>query len=170
MSRLSNSTLRATRILDYLVANPGQAIGLSALARSLDINKSTCLSILRSLALMGYVTEDSDTKEYMLGPSLLAAHAVGRARWDGLEHALEASRTLSDSLGVCSDVQVRVGGHYTVVDRAGPLPGPLQSVSWIGLRIPFVAPMGISFISGSTPSQYEAWLRPWTVGDGGESP
>jgi DNA-binding IclR family transcriptional regulator len=163
MTRLSNPTLRAVSVLDYLVAHPDPPARLSTLARNLGMNKATCLSILRALVLTGYVTEVEGTKEYSIGPAFLAGQAVSKVYWLGLEPAVEASRALSSELGLCADVHVRVGGHLTVVERSGPLPGPLEPVIRVGLRKPFVAPLGVCFISWSTPKEFNAWLAPWSI-------
>jgi DNA-binding IclR family transcriptional regulator len=162
-TRLSNPTLRVTSVLDYLVAHPERTVRLSMLSRSLGINKATCLAILRALVLTGYVSEVEETKEYAIGPGFLAGQSVSRSYWRGLERAGEASRRLSDELGVCADVHVRVGGHLTIVERHGALPGPLQPVIRVGVRKPFVAPLGICFIAWSTSAAYRKWLAPWTA-------
>jgi DNA-binding IclR family transcriptional regulator len=161
MTRLSNPTLRVTSVLDYLVAHPDRTVRLSTLSRNLGINKATCLAILRALVLTGYASEVDSTKEYSIGPGFLAGQAVTRSYWRGLERAGETSRRLSSELGVCADVHVRVGGHLTIVERHGPVPGPLQPVIRVGVRKPFVAPLGVSFIAWSTPEQYRQWLAPW---------
>jgi DNA-binding IclR family transcriptional regulator len=165
-TRLSNPTLRVTSVLDYLVAHPDRTVRLSTLSRNLGINKTTCLAILRALVLTGYISEVEATKEYAIGPGFLAGQSVSRSYWRGLERAGEASRRLSDDLGVCADVHVRVGGHLTIVERHGTLPGPLQPVIRVGVRKPFVAPLGICFIAWSTPEAYRKWLAPWTEPSG----
>jgi DNA-binding IclR family transcriptional regulator len=162
-TRLSNPTLRVTSVLDYLVAHPDRTVRLSTLSRNLGINKATCLAILRALVLTGYVTEVAASKEYAIGPGFLAGQSVTRSYWRGLERVGGACRRLSSDLGVCADVHVRVGGHLTIVERHGAVPGPLQPVIRVGVRKPFVAPLGICFIAWSSHEEYRKWLSPWTV-------
>ena len=85
MPRPSNPTARVVAILDFLAARPKRAYGLSELARSLGINKATCLTVLGSLVQAGYLLQDPDRKTYTLGPSSLAlgnAASPGSPRWD----------------------------------------------------------------------------------------
>ena len=167
-TRLSNPTLRVTSVLDYLVAHPDRTARLSTLSRNLGINKATCLAILRALVLTGYVTEVAASKEYAIGPGFLAGQSVTRSYWRGLERAGDACCRLSSDLGVCADVHVRVGEHLTIVERYGAVPDPLRPVIRVGVRKPFVAPLGICFIAWSSRQEYQKWLSPWTVGSPGQ--
>lgn len=63
---------RAVAILHFIetVSDPGDAT-VSNIARQLDLNKSTCSNILRTLSAMGFVEYNTSSKAYGLGVALI---------------------------------------------------------------------------------------------------
>src|SRR5437773_1717708 len=142
MPRPSNPTARVVAILDFLAARPERAYGLSELARSLGINKATCLTVLGSLVQSGYLLQDPGSKTYTLGPSSLALGNAALARFPAVGPARAVMQSLSDDLGVVCTVMVRANNNLVVLIEAGT-PGPLRAtVSRVGLRTPFIPPLG----------------------------
>ncbi|MGE0067851.1 MAG: IclR family transcriptional regulator [Solirubrobacterales bacterium] len=68
---------RAVAILDYL-AEVRMDASLSEIAMALDLNKSTCFNILKSLSRAGIVERDSRVPLYRLGPKLVALGNASR--------------------------------------------------------------------------------------------
>lgn len=60
---------RVIRILYYLKRH--KKAGVSQIANSLDITRSNCFAILKTLQANNFVLFDNDTKKYFLGPALL---------------------------------------------------------------------------------------------------
>ena len=60
------SLYKALRLLDYFDADHPDA-GVTELATYSGMLKSSVHNILQTLALCGYVTQDSETSRYMLG-------------------------------------------------------------------------------------------------------
>jgi len=81
------AVLSAVAILRYLAAQPAPAPN-NQIARSLDLNVSTCFNILKTLAGEGLVSFDPASKTYMLGPGLveLASGALDQVGYLRLVH------------------------------------------------------------------------------------
>ena len=157
MTPVSNPTRRILAILDYLTANPGEAYGLTELSRRLGLNKATCHGILSTLASAGYLSQDIATKSYRLGPSMLAAGHAASASLPLLDRVREEMAALGEELAVASTVMLRARDQYVIVDRYAR-PDPLEAVIHVGLRLPFIAPLGAFFIAWSSPAEFESWI------------
>jgi DNA-binding IclR family transcriptional regulator len=158
MPRPSNPTARVVSILDFLAARPEGSYGLSELARSLAMNKATCLTVLGGLVSSGYLLQDPDSKTYTLGPSSLALGRAAFARFPAVEPARPIMRELSEEFGVVCTTMVRATNNLVVLSEQGT-PGPLRAtVSRVGLRTPFVPPLGATLIAWSTTAEFDQWL------------
>jgi DNA-binding IclR family transcriptional regulator len=68
------------------------------------------------------------------------------------------TQSLADEFGVVCTVMVRANNNLVVLTEAGT-PGPLRAtVSRVGLRTPFIPPLGATFIAWATPTEFESWL------------
>jgi DNA-binding IclR family transcriptional regulator len=86
------------RILEYLATQP-KAVGVTALAQTLGMNKSRIYRHLRTLMQEGYVVQLTDTERYKVGARLIT---LGRAVSDSFDLAGAASdviRELREALG-----------------------------------------------------------------------
>src|SRR5690348_17024184 len=119
MPRASNPTGRVVAILDFLSARPERAYGLSELARSLGINKATCLTVLGGLVQAGYLLQDPETKSYSLGPSSLALGNAALARFPAVGPARAVTQSLADEFGLVCTVMVRANNNLVVLTEAG---------------------------------------------------
>jgi DNA-binding IclR family transcriptional regulator len=158
MPRPSNPTARVVGILDFLAARPERSYGLSELSRTLGMNKATCLTVLAGLVSSGYLLQDPDSKTYSLGPSSLALGNAALARFPAVGPARSVMEALASELGVVCTVMVRANNNLVVLSEAGT-PGPLRAtVSRVGLRTPFIPPLGAPFIAWATPVEFEQWM------------
>lgn len=57
---------RALKIIEIVSESPG-GIGVTALARQLNLNKSSIFRLLATLQQHGYIEQDAETKRYRLG-------------------------------------------------------------------------------------------------------
>lgn len=59
---------RFTEVMDCISNHPNEGIGISELARETELSKSTVHRMLSSMVSHQLVTQNSQTKQYMLGP------------------------------------------------------------------------------------------------------
>ncbi|KUL35297.1 IclR family transcriptional regulator [Actinoplanes awajinensis] len=95
---------RAAAILRMLAGGPGR-LGLSEIARSLDLAKGTTHGILRTLQGVGFVEQDRTSGQYQLGAALLH---LGTSYLD-INELRSRSINWADPLAVRSGEAVRIG-------------------------------------------------------------
>lgn len=111
----------AIRILDFLSRYKNKRSTLTEIQKKLDINKSTCLRILRTLKKHGYVHYYESTKQYSLGVSLVVLGTRAAEFSDVLEivkpylHSLMEQTQLTTVL-----VQKRIDNHLMYVAKEEP--------------------------------------------------
>lgn len=125
---------RAVRILDYLAHDNPEA-GLSDIATALDINKSTCFNILKTLSHTGMVSRDTRFPVYRLGPKLVELGTASRRNYSYRAHVKRELEPLVEEYGfVCLIAQVLTNdAGFVVVDRVMPTGEP---------QPPVIAPIG----------------------------
>jgi DNA-binding IclR family transcriptional regulator len=112
-------TETATRVADVLMlfTDGPDSLGVTAIARSLDLSKTVVHRTLSSLVERGFLVSDPKTREYALGPSLasLGARAL---RESGLRTAaLPVMRRLHRTTGETVTVSARVPGGRVYLDQ-----------------------------------------------------
>jgi DNA-binding IclR family transcriptional regulator len=95
---------RAAAIL-RLLSGRNRRLGVVQIAGELELPKTTVHGILRTLAAVGFVEQDSDSGKYQLGAALLH---MGSSYLDGNELRTRALNW-SDSLAARSGESVRIG-------------------------------------------------------------
>ncbi|WP_229071143.1 IclR family transcriptional regulator [Actinoplanes sp. DH11] len=95
---------RAAAILRTLAGGPGR-LGLSEIARTLDLAKGTTHGILRTLQLVGFVEQDRNSGQYQLGGALLH---LGTSYLD-INDLRSRSINWADPLAARSGESVRIG-------------------------------------------------------------
>ncbi|MEV0902106.1 IclR family transcriptional regulator [Actinoplanes sp. NPDC049802] len=95
---------RAAAILRTLAGGPGR-LGLSEIARTLDLAKGTTHGILRTLQLVGFVEQDRVSGRYQLGGALLH---LGTSYLD-INELRSRSINWADPLAARSGEAVRIG-------------------------------------------------------------
>jgi DNA-binding IclR family transcriptional regulator len=157
LPRESNPTLRVVRILDFLASRPQESFGLSEVARILQMNKATCLTILGGLVDTGYLLLDPESKSYSLGPSSIALGHAAASTLPALDPAIEIMHDLRDELGLECVAMVRAANHLVLLGPQGPR-GLLTPITGRpGFRAPFVPPMGATLMAFAPPSELEQW-------------
>jgi DNA-binding IclR family transcriptional regulator len=101
---------------------------------------------------------DPDAKTYRLGPSSVALGSAGLASYPALDPARDVMRRLSDELGVVCMAMVHAAQHLVMLGEYGR-PGPLRpTLARVGLRTPFIPPLGATLIAWASADEYEHWL------------
>lgn len=158
MALFSKPTARALAILDLLTANPQEAFGLTDITRKLGLNKATCHAILTTMSHYGFLIQDPRSKAYRLGPNIVAAGNAAHALFPILEYARSELEAVSQSGGLGCGAAGRSGRNIVLLAHYG-LSNPMHSPFQLGMRLPFMAPLGASFIAWSPAKQLESWLQ-----------
>ena len=154
------AVVAALRILRRL-GEPDAPLRLADVTRSLALNASTALNILRTLETEGLVSFDRASKRYALAhglEALAAPLAAGRHSAD-LERRLEgAMSAAAHDLGATIAFWRRVGDEVELV-RVAQSPSPMHIAFIVGRRLPmFLGAMGrlIAARSGLDETALEA--------------
>jgi IclR family KDG regulon transcriptional repressor len=127
------SVTNALRILEELGSQ--KAVGLSDLARRLDLGKSTCYRLLTTLESRDFVRQHKDTGKYSLGPRTICLAG----------QFLESNVVYQAAKPVLKELVRRTGeaAHVAVLDRDRALfvakvdsEHPFRMMSHIGWRAP----------------------------------
>lgn len=101
MPDMTAGTEAAGRVADVLLlfTDGPSTLGVTRIARELDLSKAVVYRILRSLATRGMVTFDEASREYRLGPAAAALGARALRDSDLRSAALPSLRELRDGTG-----------------------------------------------------------------------
>ncbi|TLG15676.1 ArsR family transcriptional regulator [Nocardia cyriacigeorgica] len=158
VERRSAPTRRVVQVLDFIVEQQGKRVGLSELARTLDLAKPTALGILTELTAGGYLVRDPRTRTYGPGPALIAAGRVAQDSFAiaGVAHP-ELARLSREYRTTCTASAV-VGEQIIVLESTGP--GMVK----VGASYHFAPPVGLMYVLWDTDAAFDAWLAmPATV-------
>jgi IclR family transcriptional regulator, pca regulon regulatory protein len=160
-SQFSQSLERGLTILSSFTEN-NPVLGIADLARAVGLNKSTTHRYVATLAKLGYVQQDPDTKRYSLGPRVVD---LGFAAINSMEitrvagHHLQA---LSDETGYTVSMAVLDGPDIVYVDRRRS--GRASSFAMglhlhVGSRLPaYCTSMGKVLLAYRDPAELRALL------------
>lgn len=158
---------RAADVL-FLFAQADQpTLGVTEIAKALDISKAVVHRILTSLRDRDLVVVDGDSRRYALGPAVLRLAAAYRDRLDIRQLALETMQELSASTNETATLSVRNGDHRIYVDQVNP-PREVKMTVQVGQPFPLHAGSSskafLAFLPESERDDYLARheLRPLT--------
>ncbi len=123
---------RTLNVLESFVDR--RELGITELARRLDLSPSTTHRIVRALVARGYLEQDRDSERYHLGRSTIVLGQAGR-RHLGLDQVLP----ILERFGAETGESVNMGlmdGHHVLVTLRVPSPQPLRFDQPVGSRIP----------------------------------
>src|SRR5215211_4705039 len=152
----SPAVLRACDLLEHLAAHPSESFSVSELARSVEVPRATCDSVLLALADRGLVHRDPDLR-YSLGAGCRAlgdAAAAAGAPLNALEPIADA---LARATGSCVAISTSNRGE-TRIERVfdhGPAFGLRTRV---GESVALVAPFGAVFVAWDDDDAIETWV------------
>ncbi|GLW07050.1 IclR family transcriptional regulator [Microtetraspora sp. NBRC 13810] len=157
----SQSLERGLMILS-LFGEAGPVLGIADLARAVNLNRSTTHRYVATLAKLGYVQQDPDTRKYSLGPRVID---LGFAALSSMEMTRVAShhlQALSDETGYAAGMAVLDGPDIVYVERrrsrrAGGLAVDLNL--HVGSRLPaYCTSMGKVLLAFREPAALRALL------------
>lgn len=97
------------RILQYLSNHENQKSSLSEISQALNISKSTCFRILRTLEDMNYVSYDKQSKRYSLGSYLIVLGSRALEQLDYLTLGKKYLRAITQETGFTTAIVQKVG-------------------------------------------------------------
>ena len=114
-------------------------MGVSELARELDLNRSTAHRYISTLAHLGYLTQAPVTKRYRLGPKVLDLGFAAINSMDVREIAAPHLRALSDETGCTVNLAILDGADVVYIERcrtARPGQREIDLNLHVGSRLP----------------------------------
>ena len=114
-------------------------MGVSELARALDLNRSTAHRYISTLTRLGYLTQDPDSKRYRLGPKVLDLGFAAINSMDVREIAAPHLRALSDETGCTVNLAILDGADVVYIERcrtARPGQREIDLNLHVGSRLP----------------------------------
>lgn len=127
---------RAVTILD-LLADAGE-LGVTELARRLDVHKSTASRLVAALERWDLVEQIDGRGKYRLGVGLLRLAGTAVAGLDVVEQARPVCRRLAAETGLTVNLAVLSDQQAHYLDQVAGT-SALQSYNWVGQRIPLHA-------------------------------
>lgn len=149
----------AARVVDVLLAlaaDPGAAMGVSAVAQASGVNRTTCHSILLALEERGWAARRADGS-WRLGAGMIPMGDAALASLDIVEAARPELDALVRDLGMEALASV-VSGTEIVVVAHSRIDGVLANTVRMGQTLGFAPPFGIVHLVGAGPSAIDAWL------------
>lgn len=120
------------------VARSDMGIGISQLAQSLDISKSTVHGVIGALEAVGAVNRDPVTKRYTLGLTLFELGRSAYARIDLKDVARPVLESLMKKTDESVFLGIRNGDHVTILDMVEPA-HVFKITASVGMTIPLLA-------------------------------
>ncbi|MCA1782346.1 MAG: IclR family transcriptional regulator [Dermatophilaceae bacterium] len=127
---------RAVTILELLAVHG--AAGVTQLARTLGVHKSTASRLVAALERRQLVEQIEERGHYRLGVGVLKLAAASSARLDLAQQARTVCRHLASETGETVNLVVLSGGAALYVDQVDGA-STLSSYNWVGQHIPIHA-------------------------------
>jgi IclR family acetate operon transcriptional repressor len=118
--KLIASVERALDVLGVLAAADGPDLGVTEVARSLDLSKAVVHRLLTTLASRGFVEVEPASRRYRLGPTALTLGSAYLDRIDLIDLVRPRLRDLSAATGETATMSLRHGWHRVYVDQVIP--------------------------------------------------
>ena len=135
------------------LAGQSDSVGVSEVARTTGLAKSTCSRILSSLDELGIVERVDEAGRYVIGSGLRALAAAGAPVGTLRDLAEPYLRELAGRLGESVALAVMDGGEGLYVTQVAA-PGPVQVTDWTGQRFPLhTIAAGQAFMGSWTDEQ-----------------
>ena len=125
---------RAFAILEA-VARHRDGIGLADLTKIVGLHNSTTFHLAKTMAALGYLRQEKETKRYRIGRPLFALAASALDEIEMVNLATPVLEELSRATGESSHFAVRMGDAVVVIARTGG-PGAFQLADRVGVVRP----------------------------------
>jgi DNA-binding IclR family transcriptional regulator len=156
MGRQVPAVERALEILELLADRPQELLGLSEIARTLEMNKASCHATLTLLADRSYLIRHDD-KTYSLGPGMLPIANSFLHDQNALPFARVEMSRLSRELNLDCVASSVVGPEIVTLAHT-PSPGSFGITMRVGARFALVPPVGTVFLAWASHDRVQHWL------------
>jgi DNA-binding IclR family transcriptional regulator len=130
-------------------------LGVSEIARGLEMSKATCHLILQSLHSGHFVVQDPVEKTYTLGPALIGLGAAAGGDPQLIEVAGSALPPLAARTGLTvAALKLLPNARIAIVARAES-PRPFQVSVAVGQSFPLAPPFGVPFLAWAPREEIE---------------
>ncbi|GAA1969785.1 IclR family transcriptional regulator C-terminal domain-containing protein [Catenulispora subtropica] len=137
-------------------------LGIADLARAAGLTKSTAHRYVATLAKLGYVLQDPDTRKYSLGPRVIDLGFAALNSMEITRIAAQPLQALSDETGYPASMAVLDGADVVYVDRRRSRRAtgfPMDITLHVGSRLPaYCTSMGKVLLADKDPEQLAALL------------
>ncbi len=149
---------KALALLDIL-SQPGARLGLTDIAKAAGYDKATARRLLVEMKSQGFVEQDDDSRDYRLGPALLALGRLREERFPFFRIAQPVVRALAETSGESAHASEYGGGAMnSVVSQASDKTN--RVIIEVGQKLPLHATAsGLAFLAASPATVVEAALR-----------
>ena len=149
---------RAADVLFLFAQDDQPDLGVTEIAKALEISKAVVHRILTSLRERNLVVVDAESRRYTLGPAVLQLAAAYRDRLDVRTLALETMQQLSAATNETATLSVRNGTTRLYVDQVTP-PREVRMTVQLGQPFPLHAgSSGKAFLAFLAPAERDAYL------------
>ncbi len=152
----SPPTDRVVAIVGLLAAQ-AQPSSVAQIASRLELNRATVTSILLALEQSGWAARRSD-RRYTLGPGLIGVAETVRRLWPLSTQGAHLIEQMAERAG-CGAGLALVGptelSFLTLVRGRGRIPAGVG----VGVRLPLLAPVGVSVVAHRDAQARQAWLE-----------
>lgn len=117
-----NSTQSVDRIFGIIekIAEYRQGVGISELARQVDLPKSTVHRTVSALVANNYLVKDETSKKYKLGYRFIAVAGSYASKLDLREVAGPYIRDMVNKLNVTGHIAIKQGDHAVYIEKIKP--------------------------------------------------
>lgn len=156
--RATEGADRVVGVLDALATAP-DGLGVSTIARTLEVHRSTASRLLATLANSRLVERDPQTRAYRLGARLVGLAAVAVARLPVVSQARPELEALSALTSETANLAILDGDQVVYVDQVTPTQTVVMA-SWVGRRSPaHASSSGKVLLAWGDPKEREALLN-----------
>ena len=142
-------------MVELLTRQPGDTFTPTEIARSLGLNRSTALAILRTLVETDWVTLDRHGR-YGLGPALIAVGEASRSSLRVVDEARVDMASLAEALALEAMAAVPAGDRLVVAASIGG--DDLHRIMRVGGSLPIAPPFGMVVVAFGPDELVEDWL------------
>ncbi|MFP4894028.1 IclR family transcriptional regulator [Paraburkholderia sp. EG304] len=151
---------RGLRILKVLARSQADGLGVSEIARRMDLTKTTAVRLTRTLLDERFVVQDPTTRRYRLGPEAYAVGLAAEPSYAIQRVAAPVLRSLALETGDWIFFTVRHGLEAICISRASANKQYPQSALRVGDRHPLgLGAGGLAILAAMPDEEVESILR-----------
>ncbi|MDQ7910130.1 IclR family transcriptional regulator [Phytohabitans sp. ZYX-F-186] len=159
MSPPASQAQRLSAVLLAFTEGIGTTLGVSEIARHLDIPKSAVHRTLTALLEVGLVVRDGDSSRYRLGSRAVALAMAALGVPDVRTSALPYLQELTRLTGESATLTLMIGNERVYIEQVEG-PQDIRMSVEIGRRYPLYAgASGRSILAALPPAELDAYLR-----------